>query len=196
MDSEAVKLPIIGFNNVIHHNYDAEVGGPLRGPFKDTFKKRRFYISKTSSPEKLQTVSVLSQSSRLFSWQNKTSQSRATSSYSHHVALERVEEFTPFCAAASSSGALPTPSCLSEYHFYHLVTWRRRHEHCRHSTQYEPRHTGMDYVVSRVRRSRLGAACFFTELSTSRSLAQDEKMSQRSPSTLPRFGVGEEISLC
>ena len=67
MDSEVVKLPIIGFNIVIHHNYDAEVGGPLRGPLKDTFKKRRFYISKTSSPEKLQTVSVLSQSSRLFS---------------------------------------------------------------------------------------------------------------------------------
>ena len=45
------------------------------------------------SPEKMQTVPVLPQSSD---------------------ATERVQEFTPFCTAASSNGA--TPSAISEHH--------------------------------------------------------------------------------
>ena len=39
--------------------------------------------------------------------------------YSHDVATDRVEEFPPFCAEASSNGALPTPSRLTE-HFPYL----------------------------------------------------------------------------
>ena len=38
---------------------------------------------------------------------------------------------TPLCAAASSNGALPTLSCLSEHYLHYIVTWRKRHEHCR-----------------------------------------------------------------
>ena len=33
------------------------------------------------------------------------------------------EEFTQFCAAASSNGALPSPSLFSERYLYLLVTW-------------------------------------------------------------------------
>ena len=101
-ESEAAELPIIGFNIEIYHHYDAEVGGPLKGPSNDTSKKRRCCSIETSSSEKLQNVSVLSQSSRLVSLQDKTTEDPATIPYSHHVATERVEEFTPFCAAASS----------------------------------------------------------------------------------------------
>ena len=67
-DSEAVALSIIGLNIAICHNYDAEVGGPLKGPLKKESKKGHFHFTKTSSPKKLRTVSVLSQSSRLVSW--------------------------------------------------------------------------------------------------------------------------------
>ena len=147
-DSEAVELPIIGFNIVIYHCYDAEVDGPLKGHLKDTFKKGRVYPIKTDSPKKLQTVSVLSQSSRLVSVQNEITENPATSPNSHHVATEMVEEFTPFCAAASSNGALPTLSCLSERY--------RKQRTSRRRTRYGHRHTGMDCIVSRIRRSRLG----------------------------------------
>ena len=51
--------------------------------------------------------------------------SPTTTPCSYHVETERVEEFTPFCAAASSSRALPTPSCFSERHLYHFVTWHK-----------------------------------------------------------------------
>ena len=91
-------------------------------------------------------------------WRNELLYRAATSRCSHHVSTEKVEEFTPFCAAASSNRALPTPSCLSEHHLYHFVTWRRRHEHCRQHTQYERSHTETDYVALRRRRSPLGAA--------------------------------------
>ena len=83
----------------------------------------------------------------------------ATSPFSHHVATEKIEEFTPFCPAASSNGALPTPSCLSEHHLYHSETRRKRHEHCRQRTQNGRIHTGTDYVVLRRRRSRLPLPC-------------------------------------
>ena len=117
-----MELPVIGFNIAIYHSCDAEVGGPLNGPLNDTSRKRRFYSIKIGSPKKLQTVSALSQSSRLVPLQNKTA-NPTTSPYSHHVSAGRVEEFTPFCVAASSNGALPTLSCLSERYLYHLVTW-------------------------------------------------------------------------
>ena len=91
----------------------------------DRFKKERFQSTETVSPKKLQTVSVLSQSSRLVSWQSKTTESPTTSPCSHHVTTKRVEEFTPFCAAASSNRALPAPSRLSERYIYHLITWHK-----------------------------------------------------------------------
>ena len=53
---------------------------------------------------------------RLFSLQNKPTGNPTTNPYSHHDATEKVEEFTAFCAVASSNGALPTPSRLSEHH--------------------------------------------------------------------------------
>ena len=81
-----------------------------------------------------------------------------TNPHSHQGATERVEEFTPFGAGASSNRALPTPSRLSEHFPYYSVTWHKRHERCRQRTQYERSHTGTDYVVLRRRRSRLGAA--------------------------------------
>ena len=91
----------------------------------DVCKKALSYSTKTRSPKKLQTVSVLSQSLRLVSLQSKTTSSPANSTCRHHVETESVEEVTPFCAAASSNSALPTPSCLSERYLYHLVTWHR-----------------------------------------------------------------------
>ena len=143
---------------VSHHNYDAEVGGPLKRPLKDTIKKARSYFTKTGSPRKLRTVSALSQSSHLVSLQNKTTESPATDALElllhlatcphvriaclHHVPRRCTcsfsgpshpqptcsEEFTPFCAAASSNGALPTPSRLSERYLYHSVTWDKNQE--------------------------------------------------------------------
>ena len=77
-----------------------------------------------------------------------------SSSNSHHVATERVEEFTPFGAAASSNGALHTPSRFSEHLPCNVVTWHKR---CRQRAQYERNHTEKNYVVLRRRRSRLGA---------------------------------------
>ena len=111
---------------------------------------------KTGSPKKLQTVSMLSQSSRLVSLQNNTTESPATSICSQHRPTERVEEFIPFCAAASSNGALPTPSCLGALPLP-LGDAGRKQITSRRRTRYEDRHTGMDYVVSRIRRSHLGA---------------------------------------
>ena len=153
--SVAVALLIIGFSIATHHYYDAEVGGPLQRPSNDTFKKARSNFTTTGSPQKLQIVSVLSQSSRLVSLQNKTTESPTTSAYNHHVAREKLEEFTPFCAAVSINGALPTPSRLSESYLVPLSDVGRKLS-ARRRTQYEHRHTGMDYVVLRARR--LGAA--------------------------------------
>ena len=83
-------------------------------PLERYVQEGTFLLHQTGSPKKLQTMSVLSQSSRLVSLQNKTTESPATSPCSHHAATEREEEFTPFWAAASSNGALPTPSCFSK----------------------------------------------------------------------------------
>ena len=79
--------------------------------------------------------------------------------HSHHVATEKVEEFTPFCAAVWSNRALPTPSGLSEHDLYHKVTWdEKQRADDAHNTNAS--HTGMDHVLLRRRRSRLGAASF------------------------------------
>ena len=112
----AVELLIIGVTIVTYHNYDAEAVGPLKVPLNNMFKKERANSISTVSPKNLQTVSVLSQSSRIVSFQIETLERPATSPHS--------EEFTPFCAAASSNGAVPTRSRLSERYLYHLVTWR------------------------------------------------------------------------
>ena len=156
--SEAVALLIIGFNIVTFRNYDAEVGGPLEGPMNGMFKKARSYSTKTGSPRKMQTAPVLSQISHLVSLQNKPTENPAASSYSHHVATERVEESSPICTAASSDKALPTPSRLSEHFPYLLVTWDEEQSTRRKRTRYGHGHTWIDHVASRARRSRLGAA--------------------------------------
>ena len=143
-----------------YHNYDAEVGGPLKGSSRDTFKKARFYFTKTRSPRKLRTVSVLSQSSRLSLSQNN-SPKPTTSPCSHHVATERVEEFTPFCAAASSNHSVSPLGALPLYRSdVGRSTSRRR-------TRYGHGHIGMDHVASRVPRSRLGPALFIWALEVS-----------------------------
>ena len=67
----------------------------------------------------------------------------ATSPYSHHVATERVEELSPFGSAASSNGALPTPSRLSEHVPHSLETRHKRSEHCRQRTQHQRSHIGI-----------------------------------------------------
>ena len=124
----------------------------------NTYSWNVLELVRWSSPKKLQTVSVLSQSSRFISLHNKTTAGPASNSYSHHIATERVEEFTPLRAATSSNRASPASSCLSEHYLHYLVTWLKRHEHCRERTQHERSHTGTDYVVLRRRRARLGAA--------------------------------------
>ena len=157
-----MELPIICFNIAIYHNYDAEVGGPLKGPLKDTFKKGRFCFIETNSPKKLQTVSALSQSSRLVSLQNNTTKSPTTRPYSHHVTTEKgrgVHSFLrsgvaqrSFAHIVSPLGALLLPRC----------DVGQKQRTIRRRTRYEHRHTGINYVVSRVRRSRLGGAIIYS----------------------------------
>ena len=72
-----------------------------------------------------------------------------------HGATERVEEFTPFCTAASSIGALPTLSDTSEHYPSPLCDVAQKQSTSRRRTQYERSHTSTDYVVLRRRRSRL-----------------------------------------
>ena len=79
---------------------------------------------------------MLSQRSRLVSLKNKTTESPATNPYSRRVTTERVKEFTPLCAAASSNGALKTPLCLSERYLYHLVTRDEEKEQSRQRTRH------------------------------------------------------------
>ena len=150
-DSEEVELPIIGFNIAIYHNYDAEVGGRLKGHLKDTFKKRRFYFIKTSSPKKLQTVSVLSQSSRLVSLQNRTTERHTTSPCKSPRCNGKGKGVHSVLGAAhnvSPLGALPLP----------LSNVGRKQGTSRRRARCEPVTLGLEHVVSGVRRSRLGAA--------------------------------------
>ena len=94
-----------------------QVDGPLKGPSNDASQKARFSTIKTSSPEKLQTLSVLSQSSRLVSLQKKTIESPATSPVQpqrcngkgrevHSVLRSGVGQRS-FVHTVSSLGALP-----------------------------------------------------------------------------------------
>ena len=69
-----------------YHFYDAEVGGPQKEPLNVTFRKALPQFTKTGSPKKLRTVSVLSRISHLVSLQNKTTERFATIPYNHHVA--------------------------------------------------------------------------------------------------------------
>ena len=73
--------------------------------------------SNTGSPKKLQTVSVLSQSSRFFSLQNKTTKSPATSSHSHRVATESVEEFTTLWRGTETKSKLTTHTIRAQTHW-------------------------------------------------------------------------------
>ena len=57
-------------------------------------------------------------------------------------------EFTPFCAAASSNGALPTPSGLSQqYSLPPGGVAQKKQGAYKRRTQCEGSHTGTDYVV-------------------------------------------------
>ena len=100
-------------------------------------------------------VSMLLQSSRLVSLQNKTTECPASSPDSHHFATERVHSVMrsgvdqqSFAHTVSLRGELP----LS------LGEAGRKQRTSRRRTRYGNRHIGMDHVVSRVRRSHLGAA--------------------------------------
>ena len=109
-DSKTVKLPIIGFNVATNHNYDANVGGPLKGPLNDTSKKRRFYSIKKRLFRRSCRPSPRSRRARASFLCSIRLQRVPPPPYTHHVATDMVEEFTPFCAVALSNGALPTPS--------------------------------------------------------------------------------------
>ena len=80
-------------------------------------------VKEIHGPEKLVSHDIHDIRNALVSLQNKPTENPATSSYKHHVATEKVEGISPFCAATSSNGALPTPSAISECYLYHLVTW-------------------------------------------------------------------------
>ena len=69
---------------------------------------------KAASPKQLQTVSVLSQDSRLVPFAEQDYRNTRHQPCNHIVDTENVVELTPFRAAASSDGALPTPSYFSE----------------------------------------------------------------------------------
>ena len=129
------------FNEVLNSNQRLD----------DTISSSSSY---TCSPKKLQTVSVLPRSSRLSLTQN-ISPKTTTRPCSHHGTTERVEEFTPFCTAASSIGALPTLSGLSEHYPSPLCDVAQKQSTSRRRTQYERSHTSTDCVVLRRRRSRL-----------------------------------------
>ena len=71
---------------------------------------------------------------------------------------ERVEEFTPFCAAASSNRALPTPSCFSERHLYHFVMWHKKQGQWRRRRGYERQsHWDESCRLKQTAVARLGA---------------------------------------
>ena len=74
---------------------------------------------------KSQTISGLPKNSRLVSFADEDTKNPSTNHYSHHIATESVEEFTPFCVAASTNGALPTPFRFSKHHFL-LGDWERK----------------------------------------------------------------------
>ena len=112
------QLRSLGVSHQRYRRYGHQGGGASDHwlQYRDLPHLRRKGLSKIGSPKKLQTVSALSQSSRLVSLQYEITESPATNPCSHHVATDKVEGFTSLCAVASSNGALPTPSRLPEHH--------------------------------------------------------------------------------
>ena len=103
------------------------VGGPLKGPLKDA---RSFPLHQNQlSREVADRLSALAELVVLFFAEQDYEESRHQPLQPPRCNGERVEEFTPFYAAASSNGALPTPSRLSERYLHHLVTWDENKEH-------------------------------------------------------------------
>ena len=141
-DVEAVELPIIGFNVATYHDCDAEVGGPLKGPFNDTFRPSpRFRRTRASflCITRLQRVPPPTRTA-------KTLQRTRERSLFRSAQWRRATELCPHRLAFRS-----ITLCCS-------VTWRKRHEHCRQHTQYERCRSGTDFVRLRRRRSHFGAA--------------------------------------
>ena len=72
------------------------------------------------------TASAPQEIARLYSFKHKPTEFPPPVPTATTFATERVEQSTPFCAAASSIGALPTPSRLSERHPYFSGTWNEK----------------------------------------------------------------------
>ena len=88
------------------------------------FKKERSCSIKTGSPPKLQTVSVLSLSSRFVSLQSKTTQSPATSPCSHCVETEEGRGVHSVLRSGVEQQSI-AHTCFSKRYLYHLVTWHK-----------------------------------------------------------------------
>ena len=90
-----------------------------------------------------------------------------TSSHSHHIETEKEkgEESTPFGAAASSNGALPTPSGLSQQYSLPLgdVGRKTKDTHTTHTIRAQSHRHGLCRV--RRLRSRFGAALLAFKIS-------------------------------
>ena len=130
-------------------NYEAQKHVFLERPRLPQFAHQSKIVSPNCRPT---PCSRKDRASFLF---KTNAESPATSTYSRDTVTERVEEFTPFCAAASSYEAFPTPSYLSERH---CLVVERKTKCTETRTQHEPSDTGLHYDVLRIRRSRLGAA--------------------------------------
>ena len=83
--SEAVAQPIIGFSIATYHFYDAEVGGPLKEPLKDTFEKEQNRFP-AQIANRLSSLADLAP--RFFAEQDYGIPCHYP--YNHHVAPERV----------------------------------------------------------------------------------------------------------
>ena len=134
------------FDIATYHNCEADVFGPLKGPLKDTFKKGRFYFIQTGSPQKLRTVAELSP--HFFPEQDygvsrhqphQPPRCNGKGEGVHSVLCSGIEQ----PRTVSPSGTLPLP----------LGDAGRKQRTSRRRTRHGHRHTGMDHVVSRVRRS-------------------------------------------
>ena len=128
-DSEAVEPPIIGFNIAIYHSYDAEVGEPLKGPLKDTFKKGRFLLHQNQlSKEVADRPSVLAELAPRFFAEQDYEESRQQplqpprcngKGRGVHSVLRSGVEQRSFAHTVSPLGALPS---------HHSVTWDKSKE--------------------------------------------------------------------
>ena len=128
-----------------------------------SLERTRLHQRVHQSKDQLQAFAKLA--TRLFSEQDYRRTLRQPLQPPQCYGKGRREEFTPFCAVASSNGTLPTPSGSSKRYLHHFVTWNEKQRARRRHTQYERSHTGLDYGVLRIRQSRLGAAfCSFFPL--------------------------------